>query len=104
MQLRFLKRARSRSNVWPPTGDGHGLLDTPRFREDGVLTGVRIGDRLSVTIHFDGHDHIVSLQPWAEPPTLAEVHTALRTMARKRVWEVGQVDIAEGRERDEAGY
>ena len=60
MQLRFLKRARSRSNVWPPWGDGpDSLRDTPRLREGGVLSGVsRIGNRLSVTIQFDGREYI----------------------------------------------
>jgi hypothetical protein len=49
----FLKRARSTSNIWPPCGDGrYDLRDSPRLREDSVLTAVsRIGDRLPVTIH-----------------------------------------------------
>ena len=35
----------------------------------------RIGNRLSVTIHFEGRDHLALLQEWNEPPTIDEVCT-----------------------------
>ena len=106
MQLRFLKRARSKSNVWPPCGDGrYDLRDSTRLREGGILTGVsRIGNRLSVTIHFDGRDHVTLLHEWTEPPTIDEVHTALRTMLGRRVWEVGELDVQAPRRPDLDGY
>jgi hypothetical protein len=106
MQLRFLKRARSNLNVWPPSDCGHyGLRDGPQLQQRGVLTAVsQIGHHLSVTIKFDGRQHIMLLSKWTEPPTLDEVHSALRTVLGKRVWEVGQVDIGEVRRRDDGGY
>jgi hypothetical protein len=99
MQLQYLKRACSRSHVWPPCGDGrYSLCDTPRLREAGTLTGVsRIGNRLSVTIQFDGQEHVTFLQEWTEPPTIDQVHAALRKMLGKRVWEVGQADVDDRR-------
>ena len=106
MQLRFLKRGRSKSNIWPPCGTGrYDLRDSTRLRENGVLTAVsRIGNRLSVTIHFEGRDHLTLLQEWNEPPTIDEVHRALRTMIGRRVREVGEVDIQEPRRPDLDGY
>jgi len=36
------------------------LRDSPRLRQAGLLTDVRrIGNRLSVTIQFDGRDQII---------------------------------------------
>ena len=106
MQLRFLKRARSKSNVWPPSEGGrYGLRNSPEVQEAGVLTAVsRIGNRLSVTIQFEGRQHIMLLDEWAAPPTIEEVHDALRTMLGKRVSEVGHADIETARKGDDAGY
>jgi len=105
MQLRFLK-ARSRLKVWPPSDGGrYGLRDSPQLQESGVLTATaRIGNRLSVTIQLEGRQHTLILDEWPEPPSIEEVHAALRTMLGKRIWEVGQVDIAKARQQDEAGY
>jgi hypothetical protein len=61
MQLQYLKRVRSSLNLWPPVDTArYGLRDSPRLRQAGLLTDVRrIGNRLSVTIQFDGRDHII---------------------------------------------
>ena len=106
MQLRLLKRARSRLSVWPPSEGGrYGLRDSPRLRETGVLTAVsRIGDRLSVTIEFEGRQHITLLHEWAEPPTVDQVHAALRRALGRRVSEVGEVDVGGSDGRDDYGY
>ena len=63
------------------------------MRHTAVKGVSRIGNRLSVMIHFDGRDHLTLLQEWIEPPTIDELDTALRTMLGRRVWEIGQVDI-----------
>ena len=106
MQLRFLKRARSRLNVWPPSEGGrYGLRDSPQLQETGVLIAVsRIGNRLSVTIQFEGRQHIALLHEWAEPPSIDQVHAALRRAVGKRVAEVGAVDIGHSARREDYGY
>jgi hypothetical protein len=106
MQLRFLKRAGSRQMVWPPTEGGrYGLPDSPQLRETGVLAAVsRIGHRLSVTIEFEGGSHVALLSPWVEPPTIEQVHAALRRAIGRRVSEVGEIDIDRGDGRDDHGY
>ena len=74
MQLRYLKRAGARSFVWPPAGSPDGLRDTAKLRLEGILTNVlRIGNRLSVTIRFEGRDYVVLLDEWKPPPTTDEV-------------------------------
>ena len=97
MLLRYLKRARSRSFIWPPVGSGSELRDTAKLRLEGVLTNVlRIGDRLSVTIRFEGRDHVTLLGEWKPPPTVNEVETALRRGVGQTVQAVGLVEIQEG--------
>jgi hypothetical protein len=97
MQLRYLKRAGGRSCVWPPVGSRYGLRDTAKLRLGGVLTNVlRIGDRLSVTIRFEGHDHVALLDAWKPPPTLDEVEGALRRGLSQTVRAVGLVDTRPG--------
>jgi hypothetical protein len=62
MQLRYLKRVGARSLVWPHVGSRDGLRDTAKLRLEGILTNVlRIGERLSVTIRFEGRDYVVLL-------------------------------------------
>jgi len=97
MLLRYLKRAGSRSFIWPPEGTGNELRDTAKLRLEGVLTNVlRIGDRLSVTIRLEGRDHVALLGEWKPPPTVDEVEAALRHGVGRTVQAVGLVDIREG--------
>jgi hypothetical protein len=97
MQLRYLKRAGARSFVWPPVGSRDGLRDTAKLRLEGVLTNVlRIGDRLSVTIRFEGRDHVALLDAWKPPPTMDEVEAALRSGVSQTVQAVGLVDTQQG--------
>jgi hypothetical protein len=98
MQLRYLKRAGARSFVWPPVGSRDGLRDTAKLRLEGVLTSVlRIGDRLSVTIRFEGRDYVVLLDEWKPPPATDEVEAALRRGVSQTVQAVGLVETREGR-------
>ena len=94
MQVRYLKRAGSRSFVWPPVGGRDGLRDTAKLRLEGVLTNVlRIGGRLSVTIRFEGRDYMALLHEWKPPPTVDEVEAALRRAVGQAVQAVGSVEI-----------
>src|SRR5260370_18299811 len=79
MQLKYLKRVRSRQRVWPPSWGSHGPPVTPRFCREGVLGRVyRIGSRLSVTIRFEGPDYVTLLDQWQSPPTVDAVEPTLR--------------------------
>jgi hypothetical protein len=61
------------------------------------LTNVlRIGDRLSVTIRFEGGDHVALLSDWKPPPTMEEVEAALRRGVSQTVQAVGLVETGEG--------
>jgi hypothetical protein len=71
MLLRYLKRARSRSPIWPPSWGPHGPPDTTELRRNGILTSVlSIGNRLSVTIRFQGRDYVTLLDEWQPPPSV----------------------------------
>jgi hypothetical protein len=97
MQLRYVKRVGARSFVWPPVRSRDGLKDTAKLRLEGVLTNVlRIGGRLSVTIQFEGSDHVALLDEWKPPPTIDEVEAALRLGVRQTVQAVGLVDTRQG--------
>jgi hypothetical protein len=74
-------------------GSRDGLRDTAKLRLEGVLTNVlRIGDRLSVTIQFEGSDHVALLDAWKPPPTMDEVEAALRRGVSQTVQAVGLAD------------
>lgn len=80
----------------PPVGSRNGLRDTAKLRLEGVLThGLRIGDRLSVTIRFEDRDHVVLLPDWKPPPTLDEVEATLRHGVSRTVQAVGLMDTRE---------
>jgi hypothetical protein len=97
MLLRYLKGAGSRSFIWPPGGSGSELRDTAKLRLEGVLTNVlRIGDRLSVTIRFEGREHVAMLGEWKLPPTVDEVEAALRRGVGRTVQAVGVVETQGG--------
>jgi hypothetical protein len=97
MQLRYLKRVGARSLVWPPVGSRDGLRDTAKLRLEGILTNVlRIGERLSVTIRFEGGDHVALLDAWKPPPTIDEVEAALRRGVSRTVQAVGLEELREG--------
>lgn len=53
---------------------------------------LRIGGRLSVTIQFEGSDHVVLPAEWKPPPTMDEVEAALRRAVGQTVQAVSLVD------------
>jgi hypothetical protein len=92
--LRYLKRARSRSPIWPPSWGLHGPPDTPELRQDGILTSVRsIGNRLAVTIRFQGRDYVTLLDEWKPPPSVEQVLAALMAAVGQSVQQVAGVDV-----------
>lgn len=94
MLLRYLKRARSRSLIWPPSWGPHGPPDMPELRREGILTGVRsIGNRLAVTVRFKGHDYVTLLEEWKPPPTVEQVLAAPDTCRRPVTPAVAGVDV-----------
>src|ERR1700730_2158590 len=94
MLLRYLKRARSRSPISPPSWGPHGPPDTPELRRDGSLTSVLlIGSRLSVSIRFQGHDYVALLEEWNPPPSVEQVLGALTTAVGQSVQQVAGVDV-----------
>jgi hypothetical protein len=98
MLLRYLKRARARSRVWPPSWGPHGLPDTPELRREGILTSVRlIGNRLSVTVRFKGQDYVTLLDEWKPPPSTEQVLAALTAAVGQSLQQVGSVDVGDVR-------
>src|ERR1700730_5393179 len=94
MLLRYLKRPRSRSPIWPPTWGPHDLQDTTRLRRDGILTSVlSIGNRLSVTIRFQGRDYVTLLDEWKPPPSVEQLLAALMAAVGQSVQQVAGVDV-----------
>jgi hypothetical protein len=97
MLLRYLKGAGSRSFIWPPLEAAASSATRRSLRLEGVLTNVlRIGDRLSVTIRFEGRDHVAMLGEWKLPPTVDEVEAALRRGVGRTVQAVGAVETQGG--------
>ena len=82
MLLRYLKRARSPSFIWPPSWGRQGPRDTPRLDSEGTLVAIRrIGNRLSVIVRFDGQDYVALPHEWKPPPTVEQVAATLERSA-----------------------
>jgi hypothetical protein len=85
---------RSRSPIWPPTWGPHDLQDTTGLRRDGILTSVlSIGNRLSVTIRFQGRDYVTLLDEWKPPPSVEQVLAALMAAVGQSIQQVAGVDV-----------
>jgi hypothetical protein len=94
MLLRYLKRARSRLPIWPPSWGPHGPPDTTELRRDGILASVRsIGNHLSVTIRFQGRDYVTLLDEWKPPPSVEQVLAELTAAVGQSVQQVAGVDV-----------
>jgi hypothetical protein len=98
MKIRNLKRKSGEAvvSVWPPSWAGsYKAGDKFPVGEEGVLESVkRIGDRLSLTIKYDGREHMGSLQ-WDTPPSLDNVEKALRSSIGKAIKAIGDLDVPE---------
>jgi hypothetical protein len=58
------------------------------------LTSVRsIGNRLAVTIRFQGRDYVTLLDEWKPPPSVEQVLAALMAAVGQSVQQVAGVDV-----------
>jgi hypothetical protein len=58
------------------------------------LTSVlSIGNRLSVTIRFQGRDYVTLLDEWKPPPSVEQVLAALMAAVGQSVQQVAGVDV-----------
>src|ERR1700730_13184871 len=96
MLLRNIERTWSRSPVCPPSGTPHGPPDTPELRRRGLLAAARsIGNRMSVTVRFQGHDYVTLLEEWMPPPSLERLLAALTAAVGQCIEEVGDVEVGD---------
>lgn len=58
-----------------------------------LTSALSIGNRLSVSIRFQGHDYVALLEEWTPPPSIEQVLAALSAMVGHSVQEVGDVDV-----------
>ena len=96
MKIRNLKRKSGETlvSVWPPVWSGwYKPGDKLPVGEEGVLQSVkRIGDRLSLTMTYEGRDHMASLQ-WDAPPLIEDVEGALRDNCGKTMKGIADLDV-----------
>jgi hypothetical protein len=96
MQIRKLSRKAGKAvvSVWPPLwASAYKGADKMAVGEVGVLKGVKhLGKRLSLTIEYDGREHIGSLE-WDAPPSLEAVESVLKASIGKSIRDIGAVDV-----------
>lgn len=95
MKIRNLKRKSGEAvvSVWPPPwASSYGPGSKFAIGEEGILKSVRrVGDRLSLTIEYDGREHGGSLE-WDQPPALATVEKALKAHLGEPTKAIGDLD------------
>jgi hypothetical protein len=96
MKLRDLKRqvGKTSCHVWPPLWSSSYGADS-RFAtgDEGVLKGVQRWDsRLSLTMTYDGREHMGNLE-WDPPPALADVEKALAANLGREIKAISDVDV-----------
>jgi len=95
MKIRYLRRKSGQTvvSVWPPlwaSADKPG--DTFAIGEVGVLVSVkRLDDRLSLTMKFEGGEHVGSLQ-WDAPSSLDDVEKVLRAHLGHPIKAISELD------------
>ena len=96
VKIRNLKRKVGEAAVsaWPQGWTGsYGGADKFAVGEVGVLKSVkRLGDRLSLTIQYEGRDHFGSLQ-WDAPPSLDAVEKVLQAHLGEPIKAIGDLDV-----------
>src|SRR5260370_7654601 len=100
MRVRELKRKHGSAivSVWPRVwGSSSGRGSTLAVGEEGRLKTVRrIGDRLSLTMDYDGRGHVGGLQ-WDQPPTGTDLEGVLRGQIGRTLRDVADVHIGTAR-------
>ena len=96
MKIRELKRkvGNSSCHVWPPLWvSSYGADRRFATGDEGVLKGVQQWDtRLSLTMLYDGREHMGSLE-WDPPPALADVEKVLNANLGREIKAIGDLDI-----------
>ncbi len=96
MKIRNLKRKSGQAiiSVWPPLWtSSYGPGDKFPLGEEGVLKSVkRRGDRLGLTMEYEGRECSGSLQ-WDAPPSLDEVEKVLQACLGQPIKAIGDLDL-----------
>jgi hypothetical protein len=96
MKIRELKRkvGHSSCHVWPPLWvSSYGADRRFATGDEGVLKGVQRWDtRLSLTMMYDGREHMGSLE-WDPPPALADVENVLNANLGCEIKSIGELDV-----------
>jgi hypothetical protein len=96
MKIRELKRqvGNTSCHVWPPLWvSSYGADRRFATGDEGVLKGVQQWDtRLSLTMVYDGREHMGSLE-WDPPPALADVEKVLNANLGLGIKAIGDLDI-----------
>ena len=74
----------------PPIRRDHTLA----VGDEGVLRRVqRVGERLSLTMEYDGRQHVGSLE-WDAPPVLADVEYPPGALIGEEIRAIGEVEVS----------
>ena len=96
MKIRELKRkvGNTSGHVWPPPwASSYGGGSSNATGDEGVLQGVQRWDsRLSLTMTYDGREHMGNLE-WDPPPALADVEKALTANLGREIKAISDVDV-----------
>src|SRR5258708_39609537 len=96
MKMREIKRkvGNGTVHVWPPAwASSYGADSRFTTGDEGVLDGVhRWGQGLSVTMMFDGREHLGSLE-WDPPPALADVGKVLTANCGREIRAISELNV-----------
>ena len=96
MRIRELKRTSGAGVVpcWPPSwAASYGSSGRLPTGEEGVLRAVRrFGDRLLLTMEFEGRYHQARLE-WTPPPDLDDVERLLRARVGQPMRGIGALEV-----------
>jgi len=96
MKIRNLTRKSGQAiiSVWPPLwASSYRAGDKFAVGEEGVLKSVRrLDDRLSLTMEYEGREHVGSLR-WDTPPPLDTVQKLLREHIGVPIKVISDLDV-----------
>lgn len=98
MRIRYLRRKSGNTfvSVWPPQwASSYEAGAKFAVGEVGVLTSLaRRGDRLTLTIIYEGREHVGSLQ-WDSPPSVDSVEKVLQANLGQALKVISDLDVPE---------
>lgn len=96
MKIRNLTRKSGQAiiSVWPPLwASSYGPGDKFAIGDEGVLKSVkRRGNRLGLTMEYEGREHVGSLE-WDQPPTLEAIEKVLQAHLGEPIKAIGDLDV-----------